>query len=580
MTGSPVRHERLRLMAIAAIAAAALVATWLRVRGLAFGLPAIYNPDEIAIMSRALAFATGDLNPHNFLYPTLYFYLLFAWEGMYFAAGWLIGLIPSRAAFQQSFFVDPTGIFLAGRMLGVACGVGSVLATWRLGTRVAGAVAGIAAAWFLAIAPFAVRDAHYVKHDVPTTLAVVLAVLAASRLADASPARRTRWLVAAAILSGLATSMHYYAVFVCLPLAWAAWIAWRDQPVLSRAGAVAAAAAVSALAFMAGSPYLAAEPYTALRDIQANRQIVIDRAVATSHTAFASLPAYARMLWNDATGWPVTLLALCGIVVLLRRNWHAAVLVVVFPVVFFLFIGNTVAATRYLNPILPFVAVLAGVTVAAMAKRFTPASSAAAAIVVALAAGAPAMAASWKAGTFFRQTDTRTLALDYVTTHLPNGAGVLVQPYSVPLPESRDSVEAALRAHLGDPARASTKFRLRLALPRWPDPAYRVVYLGHGGLDVDKIYVDYTELGGSQGLSALRPLNVQYLVLKRYNDESAVMAPLVEALGREARRIAVFSPYLVPGEAATVAPFLHNTDARIDPALARPGPVIEIWQLP
>ena len=375
MTGRPGRHERLRLMAIAAIAAAALVATWLRVRGLAFGLPAIYNPDEIAIMSRALAFATGDLNPHNFLYPTLYFYLLFAWEGMYFAAGWLIGLIPSRAAFQQSFFVDPTGIFLAGRMLGVACGVGSVLATWRLGTRVAGAVAGIAAAWFLAIAPFAVRDAHYVKHDVPTTLAVVLAVLAASRLADASPARRTRWLVAAAIMSGLATSMHYYAVFVCLPLAWAAWIAWRDQPVLSRARAIAAAAAVSALAFMAGSPYLAAEPFTALRDIQANRQIVIDRAVATSHGAFASLPAYARMLWNDATGWPVTLLALCGIVVLLRRNWHAAVLVIVFPVVFFLFIGNTVAATRYLNPMLPFVAVLAGVTVAAVARRFTPASS-------------------------------------------------------------------------------------------------------------------------------------------------------------------------------------------------------------
>ena len=54
---------------------------WLRVPGLAFGLPAVYNPDEIAIMSRALAFAKGDLNPHNFLYPTFYFYVLFAWVG-------------------------------------------------------------------------------------------------------------------------------------------------------------------------------------------------------------------------------------------------------------------------------------------------------------------------------------------------------------------------------------------------------------------------------------------------------------------------------------------------------------------
>ena len=38
-------------------------------------------------MSRALGFAKGDLNPHNFLYPTFYFYVLFGWIGGYFAAG-------------------------------------------------------------------------------------------------------------------------------------------------------------------------------------------------------------------------------------------------------------------------------------------------------------------------------------------------------------------------------------------------------------------------------------------------------------------------------------------------------------
>ena len=42
----------------------------LRVAAIGFGLPSVYNPDEVAIMSRALAFAKGDLNPHNFVYPT------------------------------------------------------------------------------------------------------------------------------------------------------------------------------------------------------------------------------------------------------------------------------------------------------------------------------------------------------------------------------------------------------------------------------------------------------------------------------------------------------------------------------
>src|SRR6187399_1474160 len=169
---------------LALLIALLALAEWLRATGLSFGLPAVYNPDEIAIMSRALGFAKGDLNPHNFLYPTLYFYVLFACEGLYFIGGRLLGAIPSRAAFQQSFFVDPTGIYLAGRALGVVCGLLTVWATWRFGRRLAGPVGGAAAAVFLAVAPFAVRDAHYVKHDVPATLLITLAVMAALGLAE------------------------------------------------------------------------------------------------------------------------------------------------------------------------------------------------------------------------------------------------------------------------------------------------------------------------------------------------------------------------------------------------------------
>ena len=82
------------MIALAAIGVAAAV---LRLIGVTFGLPAVYNPDEIAIMSRALAFAKGDLNPHNFLYPTFYFYVLFAWVGASFVVTWLLGIVPSLA---------------------------------------------------------------------------------------------------------------------------------------------------------------------------------------------------------------------------------------------------------------------------------------------------------------------------------------------------------------------------------------------------------------------------------------------------------------------------------------------------
>src|SRR3954463_13114019 len=103
------------------------VALALRTIGLQFGLPAVYNPDEAAIMSRALTFAKGSLNPHNFLYPTFYFYVLFAWIGVYLGFVYLTGRASSLAALQRSYFTDPTGLYTAGRALGVVSGVATVL---------------------------------------------------------------------------------------------------------------------------------------------------------------------------------------------------------------------------------------------------------------------------------------------------------------------------------------------------------------------------------------------------------------------------------------------------------------------
>ncbi len=557
------------------------LAAWLRLRGITFGLPAVYNPDEVAIMSRALAFASGDLNPHNFLYPTLYFYLLFGWIGMYFAAAWTVGAIPSLAAFQQSFFLNPSNIYVAGRVLSVLFGMASIYGVWRLGTRIWSATAGLAAAFFLAVAPFAVRDAHYVKHDVPTTAALVVTLIAVVSLAEARETDRRRRMWVAAILAGLATSMHYYAVFIGVPLAIAVSLAWPDATTARRLMQMVKAAAISAATFLLGSPFLLVEPFTALRDIGANRQIVIDRAVESAAQWFPSAGDYARMLAVDAVGWPIALLAVAGVVTLARSRPRLMWLLASFPLIFLLFISNTVAATRYLNPVLPFVAIAAGIGLAALgdAIRTTPARVVAVAAAAVLAAW-PALAASIRTGTFFRQEDTRSLALAFVRTHVPDGATIVIQPYSVPLSQSRDGLVEALTVHLGSSSRASRKFQMQLALPEWPRPAYRVLYLGRGGLDVDKIYVDYAELGGTAGLSALRRLHVQYVILKRYNDESAVMAPLVEALGREARRLHEVTPYGSSTRGVSVEPFLHNTDARLDAALARPGPVIEIWQLP
>lgn len=567
------RRRRTTIAALAAILAGGLA---LRIAGLAFGLPAVYNPDEVAIMNRAVALGQNGLNPHNFLYPTLYFYALFAWEGLLFVAGWLAGRFASLAAFEQQYFLDPTLFYLAGRMLSVVCGALAIWATWRLGARLFGRIAGLAAATLLAVAPLAVRDAHYVKHDVPVTLLIVLTHLVLARgLTGVAP----RWWLAGA-LAGLSMSTHYYAAFVLVPLVivlmWPA--GERDAP-SARATRTAGALAIALVVFFAASPFLLVEPATAYRDIVANRQIVVDRATGDGG-AFASLAFYAGWLASEASGSVAAALAAAGLVALVRTGLVRIVLTFAFPITFLAFMANTVPASRYLNPVLPFVALLGGAAIAWLstvprAGRWLAAS----ALTVAVAEAAVASVGHDR---FFRQDDTRTQALRWMATHVPSGASVLIQPYSVPLTASREGLEEALVLHLGDARRASVKFQRQLALDPYPVPAYRTIYLGAGGLDVDKIYVDPRAFETEGTLEPLRRLRVTHVVMKRYNVEDPAMAAIDAALHREGKLTATFSPYRPDADAATrrdVAPFLHNTDARIDRALERPGPIIDVWTI-
>jgi uncharacterized membrane protein len=273
----------------AAVVAISLLGGALRTNGLAFGLPAVYNPDETAILSRSLAFATGDLNPHNFLYPTLFFYVLFAWIGGFFVAGRAAGVFESLQAFQTQFFVDPTSIHLAGRSLGVVAGVATIVCVFVLGRRLFGAPAGLIAALLVAVAPAAVRDAHYIKHDVPATLAIVAAMLAIARLWPGSSSLTgdgprggltARDAAIAGAASGLACAVHYYAVFIAAPLLLALRFRMRSAQDRQFLRHLAAAGAAAAAVFLVGSPFLLVEPATAWRDITANRAIDVDRAVA------------------------------------------------------------------------------------------------------------------------------------------------------------------------------------------------------------------------------------------------------------------------------------------------------------
>jgi hypothetical protein len=265
----------------------------------------------------------------------------------------------------------------------------------------------------------------------------------------------------------------------------------------------------------------------------------------------------------------------------LAADWRRGLLLVSFFVPFFLFIANTVPMSRYLSPVLPMAALAAGYAIVRAGRAMRAAGRAAPAVLTALCL-VPGFLASVEWDRFLEIADTRTLAGDFITSNIPSGRSMLVQPYGPPLRQSREGLIEGLRANLGTEAKASPKFQHMLALNPYPEPSYRLLYLGDNGHDMEKVYVLPQEFSGGAGLEPLRRRGIQYVVLKQGNQPNPEIRNLEAALAREATRIAEFSPYrpdATAQERASVQPFLHNTAAVVHPALERPGPIIEVWQV-
>ncbi|MGH9371935.1 MAG: ArnT family glycosyltransferase [Vicinamibacterales bacterium] len=559
-----------------ALGAICLLAVGLRTLGLAYGLPAVYNPDETPILNRALALAQ-NLKPQNFVYPSLYFYLLFIWEGLFFVGGRVAGLFDSLGDFQREFFVDPSRLFLVGRFFSMLCGTLTVVAVYRLGKRLYDRATGLAAAMALAVSPIAVRDAHYVKLDVPTTMFVALAHLALARIVvDPEAAAHRRYWILAGLLSGLAVSTQYYAIFVAFTMV---GVALAD---VKRSGnprdtwrLFLWSTGAAVIGFVVGSPFIPFDLPRVVADVAHVREVDIDRALVGGR--FTAVLPYLRILFWDSMGWPIWIAAVAGFVWTLVTDWRRGLLLVSFFIPFFVFLANTVPMSRYLNVVLPLIALAAGFALARIGRRVTSPTRFALLMTLPFI---PGLLGSLQWDFFLRQADTRTLAGDFITAQIPAGQSLLVQPYGPPLRQSREGLLEGLRYHLGTEANASTKFQLMLGLSPYPQPSYRLIYFGDKGLDKDKLYVVPAEFSGHDGLEPLRRRGVDYVVLKKSNLPNPEVAGLETALAREGTLIAEFSPYRSGATAQqreATPPFLHNTAAVIQWALERPGPIVEVW---
>ncbi|MBI3315810.1 MAG: glycosyltransferase family 39 protein [Candidatus Omnitrophica bacterium] len=544
-------------------------ALFLRLAGINFGLPAVFHQDEPIVVNHAVAFGTGDLNPHFFKIPPLLSHLLFLSYGLlYSAAALFFGV--SKDSFLVWYLKDPTVFYLIGRILfGALLGAGSVYLLYRMGRRLYGEVTGLLAAAFLAVCFVHVRDSHYVYVDIPMIFFILLSIHCAIRY-SIKGAVKSLWFSTAAL--GVATALKYIAAPFLLPV----FIGYVSR--VRRPGEKLS----SLEALSAGLIFLGV--YAILNPFSLIDFNFFVREVSHQASVEARMPLWHHLRYSlfEGFGPLATLGGTAGALWLARekRMWAWLALC---P--FFYYGVITLFSQpyeRYAMPIIPFLCL----TLAYLVNRLGDRSRERAAgpwvyLVIFTLLSGPTFLKSVELDRLLLKEDTRTLAKQWVLQNIEDRTPVLVDhPFFSPRLEQTDE-QLAAKARQVPPADPQAALKIKkiqnLAKARLDSRAYTLYYLEERN-SVEKPFLTWTPTLAPKA-DVLSKAGIRYWV--HYREGPEKVSPS-QVLGSQAVRVRVFSPYQKPqkiysedGWANVALPFL-SSELR---SRERPGPYLEIYEI-
>jgi hypothetical protein len=415
------RHVRERGLYGPALALLLAVAFVLRVWGIKQGLPYIYNSDEQAhFVPRAIAFFWHDLNPHYFLNPPAYSYLLHIVFELWFGSG---------DAVARTYTTDPTTVFVVARLVAAVLGTVAVFFTYLAGARLFHRAIGLIAAAIMTVAFLPVFYSHLALNDVPALAPVALALYAAAGVMRLG---RRRDYVLAGIAIGLAAATKYTGGFVLACLLVAAVQDASGGSMAQSARRFALACAVAVVVFIVANPYalLSFDEFRSGLSQQASLSAGEDPVKLGSH---GNGVAYYLWTLTWGFGWVPALAAGAGAALLVvRRRIGMGLMLIPAPIAFTIFMGNQQRFFgRWLMPIFPILALLAAYgayeLVRALGRRGIgrPPLVFAVMVVVLLAQSLVSVVHNDQV---LSRPDTRTLLRSWMVSHVPAGANVVIEP--------------------------------------------------------------------------------------------------------------------------------------------------------
>ncbi|HEX6457984.1 MAG TPA: glycosyltransferase family 39 protein [Thermoleophilaceae bacterium] len=421
----------LRMPGGAALGWILLAALVLRLWSIRHGLPFVYSVDEEQhFVPHAVHMIGGSLNPHYFENPPALTYLLFAVFKLRFHAGFPFG----SSGFLHSFNHDPTAVFTTARVVVALLGTLSVGLIYWAGKRFYDRRVGLLAAVLMACAFLPVFYAKQALNDAVTLVPLTVALVACLGIYER--ARTWDWALAGAAI-GVAVDVKYTAGAMVAVVAVAGLARLVEKRISLRQLVVGAAVAAAALVVAV----IVLNPY-ALVDFSLFKHQVLSQAGTAGSSGKigqSSQPGWIYYIWTLTwgLGWVPLVAAAAGAVLALRSTSVRGLMLVVFPVLLWLFLGGQARHFgRWYMPAYPAIAILAAYGAVRAVDAFPTvwASRRRAALVV-VAGVLLAMQGLWtsvRVDSVLAHTDTRTQARQWIEQNVPAGSGLVVEPAVFP----------------------------------------------------------------------------------------------------------------------------------------------------
>jgi Dolichyl-phosphate-mannose-protein mannosyltransferase len=559
----PTGHE---LIAYALLTAIVVVGLYLRLRNNDYGLPYVYNYDEAQhFTNKAVAMIGGDLDPGYYQNPSAFTYLVFILLKVLYGVFSPVFEL-TEGSVRRQFVQDPSEIWELARGLAAVLAMLGVIGTFWVGKRIWGLRVAVVAAFILCFAFLPVVYSRIALTDTGTFLPSVLCVYFSLRAWEEG---QRRHYVLAGAAAGFAIGFKYTAGLVLVPLFVAAVMRfWRDRETRwferSDLRNLILTGVATTVAFAITTPFFFVKPISALYQLKQQAEAAGESA-KLGQSQEGGISYYLKSLtWGF--GWAAFAAAVAGAVIEIRRDRWRGILLALFPLVLFLYLGTqTRYFGRWLLPMYPVLALLAAVALVQLVSLIRSRPVVQGLVLAALVGGvmAQSVIADLRTSEVLGKEDTRQIARDWLETNFPDGIRIVIEP-GVPdnfyrVEGSRNRQRQFVRGFIRDVRRRNV-----LDAPEGADTTYAAT-----------LTPDLIDLYRQQGFCLVMTMSV----IRGRAENAKVPQALAyyDRLERESKRIFYESPY-DPG--ADKVDLHYDFSYNYYPtAYSRPGPEVGIYRL-